>query len=181
MTCPTCALIQEQSTNLLYQDSIASICISNHPSSQGHLQVIPTKHITKIEELSEQESTHMWHLASYSATVLFETLKAQGTNIILNSVDFEDKHLVIDVIARTQDDGLNFLWDPKKLDETTMSEVAKQIKDKLDVMKYYQEHPNQNKEHKDESSHTHHAHDDKIIKQKKNEIDYRIKHFERLP
>ena len=64
----------------------------------------------------------MFFGASYGTTALFELLGAQGTNIILNE---SEEQLCIDVVARSENDGLNFLWEPKQGDPNELKDVAK--------------------------------------------------------
>ena len=79
---------------------------------------------------------HLFFGASYAATALFELANAQGTNIIL-----EEHDVRINVVARSQDDGLNFLWEPKQGNPQEIQSVAKSIKDKIDVNQWKKDNP----------------------------------------
>lgn len=112
---------------IIYEDDIAAAILVKNACAKGHIQIIPKRPVHKIEELSEEECEHIFRIASSTATVIFETIGAQGTNIISN----EDDGFSIDVIARKQDDGLNFQWKPKQLPTNEMDAVMSSIAGKM--------------------------------------------------
>ena len=114
---------------LVYEDPVAKIVLAGK-CSNGHLQITPIKKAKHLHDLSDEEVEHLFKLASLSATLLFEGLGAQGTNIITNETD----NFSIDIIARSQEDGLNFLWEPKQLSPQDVESVFSQIKDKADFI-----------------------------------------------
>jgi hypothetical protein len=59
--------------------------------------------------------------------ILFQGLQAEGTNII---VDESGEKLIVHIVARKSDDGLNYHWEPQQLDEGVMKEAEETIKDK---------------------------------------------------
>jgi len=109
--------------NIIYEDDIAVAILPEKPVAKGHIVIFPKKEVKFIEELSEDEIEHLFYLASYSATTLFESLGAHGTNIITN----EDEFFSMNVIARKQEDGLNFQWQPKQLTSEEMDTVVSDI------------------------------------------------------
>jgi histidine triad (HIT) family protein len=115
----------------LYEDAICFVTLAEKPATVGHIKVYPQKPVKTLEELDDEFVQHMFFVASYSATALFEGLKAEGTNIIVNngsSAGQKEDSICIDVIARFGDDKLDILWKPKKLDEAKMEEAFKAIK-----------------------------------------------------
>ena len=64
--------------------------------------------------------------ANVAASLLFERLQAQGTNIIMNL----SKDALIDVLARTENDGLNLLWNPKPADPAQINDTQERIRNK---------------------------------------------------
>jgi diadenosine tetraphosphate (Ap4A) HIT family hydrolase len=123
---------------LLYEDAMIRMHLSSTPSSQGHIEVRPVKKCTNLSELEDDEITHLFFGASYAATALFEMIGAQGTNIIINE---NEEQLCVNVIARKENDGLNFLWKPKQGNPTELGNTAKEIKDKIDEIKWEKENP----------------------------------------
>jgi len=59
-----------------------------------------------VQDWSVDHSAHIFYVASFAATALFEGLGAQGTTILLRSgVSDRDGPCAIHVIARYPDDG----------------------------------------------------------------------------
>ena len=81
---------------------------------------------------------HLFFGASYAATALFELIGAQGTNIIMNE---NNEQLCVHVLARNENDGLNFLWQPNKADPAQLKDISKQIRDKADILIYNKDNP----------------------------------------
>lgn len=65
--------------------------------------------------------------ANITASVLFERMQAQGTNIILQLTKEEAR---IEVIARAEDDKLNLLWEGKQVDPGQMNDIQERIRNK---------------------------------------------------
>lgn len=108
----------------IYEDNLIMMELPEKGAVSGHIIIRPKKEAKTVDDLSSEVMEHLSYGASYSATVLFETLGAQGTNIILN----EDP-VHIEVLARKQDDGLDLLWTPKQLDAAAMESAEEKIKD----------------------------------------------------
>lgn len=66
--------------------------------------------------------------ANFAASVLFDRLKAQGTNIIFSLRDDGGR---MDVVARNTNDGITLDWPPKKTDAAKLTEVHSKLSDKM--------------------------------------------------
>jgi len=110
--------------------------LSQNPVAVGHIIVEPKEKMPDLQSMSDDLVKHLFFGASYAATALFELANAQGTNIML-----EEHDVRVNVIARSQDDGLNFLWEPKQGNPQEIQSVAKSIKDKLDVSQWKKYNP----------------------------------------
>ncbi|MFH1063956.1 MAG: HIT family protein [Candidatus Woesearchaeota archaeon] len=133
--CKYCEIIKKKQ-NLLYEDDKVIAVIPANPITRGHVQVISKEHHNNIQSIEDKDVEHIFYAASFSATALFENLEAHGTNIIANSGSLlkEGGHFHIDVIARKNDDKLNFIWKPKKLSEDELKGMQSKIKDKCDLI-----------------------------------------------
>lgn len=107
----------------VYEDRIVTARLPPG-AAHGHVLIEP-RGKEQLQELSEEESAHVFVVASYAAAILFQGLQAAGTNIIVN-----ERPLQLHVIARAEDDGLDFTWKPKELDEGSMSDAEEKIKDR---------------------------------------------------
>ncbi|NQU98602.1 HIT family protein [Candidatus Woesearchaeota archaeon] len=121
----------EKKDRIIYEDDIAAAVLVEKPAAKGHIVIIPKQEVKMMDDLSEEHSEHLFYLASYAATMLFETIGAQGTNIIT----YEGEEFYMEVIARMQDDGLNFQWKPKQLQTADLDAATSSISGKIIVPK----------------------------------------------
>jgi diadenosine tetraphosphate (Ap4A) HIT family hydrolase len=166
--CKKCKLL-EKNENIVYEDDVAIAVLGD--AAIGHVKVYPKKHVAKLEDLDDKEAEHLFIVASYAATMVFEALGGQGgTNILVKNMP-EEQHVTIDVVPRTVGDDLNFLWEPKELEEDQMTDAGNRIKDKCDFIGHKKE------EKKGEAP--------KALKEKgKKELgedSYLVKHLKRIP
>lgn len=185
--CVVCDKIKEKKALIVFEDDNLVAILPSKPSIPGHIKIMPKQHFTKLEELGDELVAELFFLANFSSSAVFETVKAHGTNIILNE---SESHLIMDIIPRKEGDGLNFMWKPKQLSQTDMDEAHARIKDKAFVIG--------KAEKKEEPKHlTSHAtptptgtlpvaddkkEEDKVIKiPKEDKINYLIKHLTKIP
>ncbi|MBD3259830.1 HIT domain-containing protein [Candidatus Woesearchaeota archaeon] len=168
--CKKCKLL-EKKENVIYEDDIAIAVLGR--AAVGHVKVYPKKHVVKLEELDDKEAEHLFIVASYAATMVFEALGGQGgTNILVKNMP-EEQHVTIDVVPRTAGDDFNFQWEPKEIDEKDMKDAGDRIKDKCDFIGH------------DKKSEKKEGEAPKALNDKnKKELDedsYLVKHLKRIP
>ncbi|MGE0793013.1 MAG: HIT family protein [Candidatus Woesearchaeota archaeon] len=122
----------------LYSDNFVEIKLSDAPCTLGHILVLPKNKVKTMIELEDKEFEQIFFDGSYSASALFELLGAQGTNVIFTELN--DK-LEMQIIARKENDGLNFVWAPTQISDGELNDVAKKIKDDVDMFIWQREHP----------------------------------------
>ncbi|MBT4541041.1 HIT family protein [Candidatus Woesearchaeota archaeon] len=171
--CKICNIINKKiEAKIVYEDAAVMAILSDEPTIFGHLLVFPKQHNLTLEEVDDKVVTQLFYVASYAATAIFEGLGAEGTNIIIcNGKNSSQKydHIVIDVLPRKTNDGLDFKWEPKKLSPEEMDTTMGKIKDKADVMNYQGEDKpkTESKEETDPTS--------------LNEDNYIVRHLRRIP
>jgi len=174
MVCIVCNKIKEKKALIVYEDDNLIAILPSKPAAIGHIRIMPKQHFTKLEELGNDLVEDLFFLANFSSASVFETLQAQGTNIILNETD---NHLAVDVIPRKENDGLNFLWKPKQLTPEEMEETHRRIKDKTFVIGKEEEKEEQKPvpEEKEEVK-------EEVIRIPEEEkTNYLIKHLQKIP
>ena len=115
----------------LYEDQLVLVELPEKLATAGHLRVVLKKSVSSLAELSNHEREHAYYAATFAASVLFETLGAVGTNIVVHD---GVKPLALDVIAQTEKESVNLLWEPQTIPENEMKELAAKIKDKCDYI-----------------------------------------------
>ncbi|MGM5487677.1 MAG: HIT family protein [Nanobdellota archaeon] len=135
MECGICELAQGKAPELvIYEDEKAMAFLSEKPLAKGHVIVIPREHYETVEEIPQETLAHLYFVASFAATALFEMYGGgqTGTNIVVNEGKGSNRrfpHFSMDVIPRQQDDGINFRWELNSANSQELEEVLKKIKD----------------------------------------------------
>jgi len=129
--CNICTFIKNK-RNLLYEDELVYAMLPEKPITLGHIFVVPKKHYPIIEQVPDYEIAPLFKIANKLSSVLFETLKIQGTNMIIqNGIAAGQKHahFIINIIPRKENDNLKLEWKPKQLSEEEMSTAELKLKD----------------------------------------------------
>ncbi len=156
----------------LYKDPLVRITTSEEPCTKGDIDIFPVEEKIKIEELSDDTIKHLFFSGSYAATALFELLGAHGTNIILSDLDSKPK---MEIVARKENDGLNFQWNPTKGDPGQLKDLAKQIKDQIDMDDWKEKNPDSSSTPKQvEKKET-------VLREEEGKTNYLLKSLERRP
>ncbi|MBI4152197.1 HIT family protein [Candidatus Woesearchaeota archaeon] len=129
----------EKEAPVLYQDEKILCVLPQKSAVPGHIEVYSKMEEKDIAKLSQEGSTHLFFVASFAASALFDGLGAQGTNIILKSGFSDDNpegKLCVHVLPRFPGDVLQgMLWQPKQ-PEYNLDDIAAKIKDKMWNVKY---------------------------------------------
>jgi hypothetical protein len=94
---------------------------------------IPEKGVTEghlrfhLKQADPNDIALLGFCANVTASLLFERLQAQGTNLII-SLNKENSR--VDILARAEEDGLNLNWAPKTIDPNQLNDIAERIKSK---------------------------------------------------
>ena len=130
-----CAICMQKPGAIVYEDSLCYATMPSDAAVAGHMLVIPKQHIESLEEVSEEVMIQLMYVASYAASAAYEKLGCQGTNIFCNNGEpCAHNHLVINILPRKENDGLNFQWTPKQLTPEDFDEIVRKITDKTDFI-----------------------------------------------
>lgn len=79
------------------------------------------------KEISEDLFTKISSISTLCSALLFETLNAQGTNIIIEDSSVFSSH----IIPRFENDELSFLWNSQNFNEAEITKIKEKIEDAL--------------------------------------------------
>lgn len=86
MDCIFCKIISgEIPSYTIYEDEIAKVFLDIHPDSNGHLLIIPKKHILDLDSMEENTWIHILKIAKEMKKLLEEALKIDGLTLIQNN------------------------------------------------------------------------------------------------
>lgn len=112
---------------ILYENEEVQICLPRSSAVLGHLQLI-VKDCMVLSSCSEEKIARIFKAASIISSVLFETLQAGGTNMLIT--EGLEKKVVINILARRESDGLDLLWEPTQLSDSDMQDAFSAISEK---------------------------------------------------
>lgn len=143
MICPYCDKTTLQS-RIIFQNNLIMVFPTNIPITPGHVLICPIRHISTIDQLSNEELSALRNSIVQLKGSLIKSFGAEGFNIAWNegttagqSVD----HLHIHIVPRKTGDGGVYEYEPRKFlyrpgsrDESPdaeLNEITKIIKTNL--------------------------------------------------
>ena len=119
-TCDICEMIKKKdSFKVVYEDDEMIAMLHEAPAFFGHTLLLPKEHFRILEEVPDKTFSNMFNMSNNISTALFESLNIHGTNILINNGPEAGQsfaHFIINIIPRTEDDGINMEWTPSKAD-----------------------------------------------------------------
>jgi diadenosine tetraphosphate (Ap4A) HIT family hydrolase len=160
---------------IVYFDEGVVVTANDKALVKGHVRAY-SKLPATIRTVPEDVLIHNLTAASLSASVVFQGLGAQGTNILVNQTDY----IETSIIPRYENDGLNLMWEMKQGDPNKIKSVAGKIKDALIIGEIAEKGPE--KINLDEPRKKVNIIDrDALVPDKPTEKDYMIDHLRRIP
>lgn len=117
---------------LLFKGSLSIVILNKFPYNSAHLLIAPLRHVSKIEEITPEESFDIFRLLRHSTAAITKEYKPQGFNVGINigkaaGAGIED-HLHMHVVPRWNGD-MNFM--PVLADTKIMPEHLQKTLQKL--------------------------------------------------
>lgn len=171
MACAICDLIKGKK-GMLFEDEQIAIILAPKPAAPGHIILAPKVHAPILEQVPDFIIGKLFDKANKVSIAVFETLGAEGTNIIANNgiaAGQTANHFLLNVLPRRENDGLNFAWQPRQLSEEEMSTIELKLREEskdIGIFEKEQEKPKEEKK------------PEKIEDEGEN---YLLKQLERLP
>ena len=75
---------RDQERQILYRGRYGFIVMNRYPYSNGHLLIIPYRHVCDLSELTQEEGAELFQLLTLAKEVLLERLSPQGFNLGMN-------------------------------------------------------------------------------------------------
>jgi len=130
--------VDDDNSLVVYKGKEVFILMNRYPYNNGHLLIIPYRHIAKISEMNESERLETFYLIEKSVEALEKTMSAQGHNVGTNLGRVAgagiEEHIHFHVVPRWNGDT-NFM--PVLGDVKLISEDM--IKTKIRLSKYFKE------------------------------------------
>jgi ATP adenylyltransferase len=97
---------------ILFRGNLSFVIMNNYPYNPGHLMVAPFRHVSSLEELTDDEAIELYLLVKKSVEILRKVMNPQGFNIGINmgrvaGAGIED-HMHVHIVPRWNGDT-NFM------------------------------------------------------------------------
>jgi histidine triad (HIT) family protein len=116
----------------IFEDESVVALMSSQPASRGHVMVFPREHYTILEQVPDFLVGHLFAVANTISTTIFEILRVHGTNLIIENgtaAGQKTAHVAINIIPRSENDGLGFNWQPKQFTDDEMATAVLQLQE----------------------------------------------------
>lgn|SRR3989338_1364950 len=135
MQCEYCEIVDRKGkAQLLYEDDLVVAAIRDNVVIPGQITVFPKEHCTILELIAPAALTRCSEVVNAVSIACFESFAAQGTNIISRNglgAGQNVPHFCFEVIPRKENDGLNFIWQPKQFMEDEMETTLRSIQEEF--------------------------------------------------
>ncbi len=170
MKCEYCEIVEEK-RNLVYEDNEVIAAIKDTALASGQVTIFPREHFTIMELVPDFLLQKCAVLANKAGVAIFEAMGCQGTNVFIqNGLAGGQKvpHFAIEVVPRTENDGVQLTWQPQQVAEDELEITALTLKEELEKPK--KEIKKENNEKQPEK-----------VAEKENKTNYLLKALKRLP
>ncbi len=109
--CIFCGISQGQpdiKERILYKDEDNMVIMNVYPYNRGHLEVVPRRHYTDLNELEPNELKNFFILVQKTITLIREVINPDGINLGFNlgeTAGSSVKHLHLHLVPRFHDEG----------------------------------------------------------------------------
>lgn len=106
MDCLFCKIIDGSiPSNKVYEDDSVLVFLDINPNTNGHMLIIPKKHIVTVDEVDSSLASHILEVEKKMHKLLTEKLGCSGLTIVQNNdLGQEVKHYHVHLIPRYEDD-----------------------------------------------------------------------------
>ncbi|MBN2453991.1 HIT family protein [Candidatus Woesearchaeota archaeon] len=131
--CEHCRFAEEKEL-VVFEDELVVAVLAKKPVALGHILVMPKQHVTILEQVPDNVAERAFIIANKVSTALFDVLRINGTNIIVENGTAAGQttpHFAINVIPRTENDGLKLSWAAKRFSDEQISMAEMQLQKEI--------------------------------------------------
>lgn len=165
-------------TKKIYEDDRVMAFLDIMPAKLGQVIIIPRNHHQFLFQMPDDLKEHIFDIASLLEEIVVNVTKSNGVNIIINQGETAGQtvpHFAVNLVPRTDNDGLNFSWPRNPVDKEELEGFAKEMSERIKKDLEVKEKESAKLEVKEEKV-------EEAIKEEKNEAELILQHVgERLP
>ena len=118
--CIFCKIVKgDIPSKTVYEDDIVKVFLDVNPNTNGHMLVVPKKHITDFTVMDDETLTHIHHVIKDMKELIYDKLGAIGLKIVNNyGVEQLVKHYHVHIIPVYEEGSFEYKYaDASKIDE----------------------------------------------------------------
>ncbi len=122
----------------VYEDEMLIGVLDINPASKGHVIMIPKKHYNNIYEIPQEEFLQYMSVARAVGYAILLSLAPNNVEMLYTKELTKGSvtpHALIHLIPRYNDDTINHVWQPQKMDESDFTAVENAIKSAIEKVK----------------------------------------------
>lgn len=125
--CIFCNIInKKQEAFIVYEDVDVIAFLDNDPINEGHVLLVPKNHYLDIDDIPQDELSHLMITAQLIVKSLKKIYKPSGYSIMQNGGIFNDiGHFHLHIFPRYSNDGFKWIYSTQKIN------FNKQISDNI--------------------------------------------------
>ncbi len=131
--CPYCLIGEGKlQSAVVYEDEKFKAVLEINPANKGHVVLFPKEHIAKTSQLSRLDHEELFAIVQKLDLALhkvFESTNIYISNGLLAGQKFD--HAVVHIIPREKEDGVTFMWEPKKVEQKELEDFMKTIRENM--------------------------------------------------
>ena len=106
MDCLFCEIVKGNiPSNTIYEDDLVKVFLDINPNTNGHMLIIPKKHMVTVEDLDAETEVRILEVKKKMYKLLKEKLNVEGMTVCQNNdLGQEVKHYHVHLIPRYSDD-----------------------------------------------------------------------------
>ena len=106
MDCIFCKIVDGTiPSSTVYEDEMVKVFLDINPNTNGHMLIVPKKHVVTVDDLDNELATHILEVEKKMHSLITEKLHAEGLTIVQNNDLGQDvKHYHVHLIPRYSDD-----------------------------------------------------------------------------
>ena len=119
--CIFCKLANgEIPTKVVFEDEIVTVFMDANPNTDGHMLIVPKKHIEDFTEIDHETLTHVHDVAKKMKEIIYDRLGTCGLKLVNNyGSEQQVKHYHMHVIPVYEDTDFHYQFvDTKNIDST---------------------------------------------------------------
>jgi len=127
--CPFCMIIEGKIESYkVYEDSECMAVLDIKPANEGHVLVMPKKHVQFSTEL--EQVGHLFTIANNFAKLIFAVMKKDTNIFVANGAAAGQRvgHFIVHVIPREEGDGVKFGWEGKTVEKKRLEDLQELLR-----------------------------------------------------